>query len=224
MLETSDDFHSSDHAIHPPTPRTWAFVNSWGAEDDTITSARQLGELRGCQPISKPSWNLLRMVTAAITPAVALEVGTGVGISGSALLDGMASSGRLISIDVSPENQLAARGLFDSRGVDPQRYTFLCGPALDHMGDLADESIDLMLIDGDKRDYPALVDEAQRILRPRGILLVDNALWGGRVADPHHTDAETNAIKEALEKLNGSSHWCPALLAVGDGILMATRQ
>lgn len=134
----------------------------------------------------------------------------------------MPISSRLISIDVSEQNQAAARDLFDSRGIEPARYTFLCGPALEHIGNLTDESVDLMLIDGDKRDYPALVDEALRILRPRGILVLDNALWGGRVAGPRHADVETTAMREALGKLKANSHWHPSLLPVGDGVLLAT--
>ncbi len=88
---------------------------------------------------------------------------------------------------------------------------------------LADGGYDLVFVDADKHEYPAYVEEAIRLLRPGGILAIDNALWHDRVADPAQRDPETVAIRELGRALRDDDRLVVVLLPVGDGLLCAVN-
>jgi predicted O-methyltransferase YrrM len=78
--------------------------------------------------------------------------------------------------------------------------------------------------DADKQEYPGYLAAALRLLRPGGVVAFDNALWGGRVADPGRTDPETSAIREVAELVRQDERLVPLLLPVGDGLLAAVNR
>jgi predicted O-methyltransferase YrrM len=81
-----------------------------------------------------------------------------------------------------------------------------------------------MHIDGAKDEYPEYVEEAARLLRPGGIMAIDNTLWHDKVADPAQRDAETIAIRTVVNSIRDDERWLASLLPVGDGLLVAVRQ
>jgi predicted O-methyltransferase YrrM len=87
-----------------------------------------------------------------------------------------------------------------------------------------DGSFDAILLDADKEGLPSYVVEARRLLRPGGLLLVDNALWRGQVLDPAVTDPATEAIRRSHENLRSDPAFDTTLLPVGDGLLVALRR
>ena len=87
---------------------------------------------------------------------------------------------------------------------------------------LADNAYDLVFIDGDEREYDAYVEHAVRLLRPGGVLVIDDALRGGKVADPARRDASTIAIRTLVTRLRDDDRLVPSLLPVGEGVLVAT--
>ena len=76
----------------------------------------------------------------------------------------------------------------------------------------------------DKREYPEYLAEAHRLLRPGGVVAMDNALWHDRVADPAQRDPETVAIRELGKALVDDERFVPLLLPVGDGLLLGLRR
>ncbi|HEX8508176.1 MAG TPA: methyltransferase, partial [Propionibacteriaceae bacterium] len=88
---------------------------------------------------------------------------------------------------------------------------------------LSDGAYDLVFIDGDKLEYPAYVEQGLRLLRHGGVLAMDNSLWHDRVSDPASVDEETEAVREALSMVRDNDELVPALLPVGDGLLLAVR-
>jgi predicted O-methyltransferase YrrM len=89
---------------------------------------------------------------------------------------------------------------------------------------LTDGGYDLVFCDADKQEYPAYLSAALRLLRPGGVVAFDNALWGGRVADPDLTDPETSAIREVAGLVRQDERLVPLLLPVGDGLLTAVKR
>ena len=89
---------------------------------------------------------------------------------------------------------------------------------------LTDGGYDLVFCDADKQEYPAYLTAALRLLRPGGVVAFDNALWGGRVADPDLTDPETSAIREVAGLVRQDERLVPLLLPVGDGLLAAVKR
>jgi len=89
---------------------------------------------------------------------------------------------------------------------------------------LADNSYDMVVIDAAKSEYLDYLTEALRLLRAGGVVAFDNALWGGRVADPAARDPESVALRELARSVREHAQLIPAMLPVGDGLLVAVRQ
>jgi predicted O-methyltransferase YrrM len=136
----------------------------------------------------------------------------------------MNAEGVLTSVDVEAEHQRHAREVFAAEGIAPSRTRLITGRALEVLPRLADASYDLVMADGAKDEYPDYVEQAARLLRPGGLLAVDNALWHDRLADPAQRDPDTIAIRGAVTALAEDERFLPALLPVGDGLLVAVRR
>lgn len=164
---------------------------------------------------------MLRLLAAALPARAVVEIGTGAGVSGLYLLSGMPEDGVLTTIDVEVENQRAAREAFAEAGIRANRTRVISGRALDVLPRLTDSAYDLVLVDGDKAEYGAYLDQAIRLLRRGGVVAVDSALWHGRVADPAQRDAVTTAVRELGKRVRDDDRLVPALLPSGDGLLLA---
>ena len=178
----------------------------------------------GAVPILPGGGAALRFLAAASSARAVVEIGTGCGTSGLWLLRGMREDGILTSIDVEPEHQRLARQAFAEEGIAPNRTRLIGGRALEVLPRLADGGYDLVFVDADKQEYPAYVEEAIRLLRPGGILAIDNALWHDRVADPAQRDPETVTIRELGKALRDDERLVVVLLPVGDGLLCAVKR
>jgi predicted O-methyltransferase YrrM len=166
----------------------------------------------------------LRLLAAAVDARSVAEVGTGTGVSGLWLLAGMRADGVLTSVDIEAEHQRLAREAFTEAGVAHNRTRLITGAALDVLPRLADGGYDLVFCDGDKKEYSAYLEQALRLLRPGGVVAFDNALWHDRVPDPAQRDPETVAIRELGRAVREDEGLVPALLPVGDGLLVAVRR
>jgi predicted O-methyltransferase YrrM len=167
---------------------------------------------------------VLRLLAAAGAAKAVVEIGTGTGVSGLWLLAGMRADGILTTIDVESEHQRMARRIFAEAGYQASRTRIIAGRALDVLPRLADGVYDLVFVDGDPDEYAACVAAAARLLRTGGVLAVNAALAGGRVADPAARDPQTVPLRELLRSVREAEEWLPALLPVGDGLLAAVRR
>lgn len=189
-----------------------------------LTRARDRAQELGCVPIGNGGGAVLRVLAAALRAKAVVEVGTGTGVSGLWLLRGMPEDGVLTTIDVEAENQRAAREAFAEAGIRPNRARVITGRGLDVLPRLTDGAYDLVLVDADKQDLEAYLEQALRLLRPGGVLAVDNALWKDKVADPAQRDATTTAIRELGKRVRDDERLLPALLPSGDGLLLAVKR
>jgi predicted O-methyltransferase YrrM len=178
----------------------------------------------GVVPVGTGAGAALRVLAAAVDARSVVEVGTGTGVSGLWLLGGMRSDGVLTSVDIEAEHQRLAREAFTEAGVAHNRTRLITGAALDVLPRLADGGYDLVFCDGDKKEYTAYLEQALRLLRPGGLVAFDNALWHDRVPDPAQRDPETVAIRELGRAVREDETLVPALLPVGDGLLVAVRR
>ena len=122
-------------------------------------------------------------LTRLLRVRFAVEVGTFTGYSALAIASGLPPGGRLLCCDVSEEWTLMAREFWLAAGVE-DRIELRIAPALETLQSLPkDRAIDLAFIDADKTNYHLYYDEIVPRLAPRGVLLVDNVLWSGRVID-----------------------------------------
>ncbi|HEX3824674.1 MAG TPA: O-methyltransferase [Mycobacteriales bacterium] len=198
-----------------------AFTESWLSEDQPLSDARPRGNELGAVPIGSGGGAVLRFLAASIQARSVVEIGTGAGVSGTWLLRGMAGDGMLTSIDLEAEHQRVAKQTFASAGFANSRVRLISGRALEVLPRLSDGAYDLVFIDAAKSEYAGYLVEAKRLLRPGGIVAIDNALWHGRVADPSSRDADTVGIRELLRQLREDDRLVPVLLPSGDGLLAA---
>jgi predicted O-methyltransferase YrrM len=203
---------------------SWEFSEAFVAEDSVLTEARARAEEVGCAPILPGGGAALRLLAALLDARFVVEIGTGTGVSSVWLLRGMNPEGVLTSVDVEAEHQRHAREAFAAEGVAPSRTRLITGRALEVLPRLADASYDLVLADGAKDEYADYVEQAARLLRPGGVLAIDNALWHDRTADPAQRDPDTVAIRGAITALQEDERFLVALLPVGDGLLTAVRR
>lgn len=205
----------------PITSQAWTFADSWAEESDALRKARDRSEELGVEPLTPAAAATLRLLAASIAAQAIVEVGTGTGVSGAALLAGMTHGGVLTSIDIEAEGQRAARETFTELGHSPSRSRLIAGRALDVLPRMSDGAYDLVVVDGDRAEYPAIVGQAKRLLRIGGLLVLCGMLGPTGIADPSHRDVDTTALRDAATIIEHDDDWVPALLTVGSGLLVA---
>jgi predicted O-methyltransferase YrrM len=202
-----------------------AYVDDFLPEDEPLLEARRnAAEVGGADPVGPVTGAALRFLASAIGARSVVEIGTGCGVSGLWLLRGMRPGAVLTSVDVEPDHQRLARGVFVAAGFPPGRYRLISGRALEVLPRLADSAYDLVFCDADPHSYPDYLAEALRLLRPGGVVIFDDALARGRVADPACSDPDAVAVRELCEQVRLDEHLVPLLLPVGDGLLAAVRR
>ncbi|UFU04585.1 O-methyltransferase [Ruania suaedae] len=201
--------------------QSWAYTEDYLVETESIQLARGRAEELGVTPVSAGTGAALRMLAAATRAHAVAEVGTGTGVSGLWLLEGMVADGVLTTIDVEVEHQRAAKEAFATAQVRSTRTRTISGRALDVLPRLADSAYDMVVVDGDPAEAGDDADQAIRMLRPGGVLAVTDALWHDRVADPARRDEQTVAMRELGRRLREDERVLPSLLPVGDGLLVA---
>ncbi|MGO1666219.1 O-methyltransferase [Flaviflexus sp.] len=208
-----EDHMSSDKA------QLWAFAEEQTTEDELLAGARAAADDLGIAATSPATGALLRLLVSTSRAQTAVEVGTGAGASGLYLLQGNPTL-TLTTIDVESEAQRCARELFARAGIRASRTRLIKGRSADILPRLADRSYDMVLVDGSAEEAPGDVEEALRILRPGGLLIVARALLDGRVADPARREPDTVAlrglVRDVLERSPMSS-----IVPIGAGLLLA---
>ncbi len=199
------------------------YAESLVPEADGADAARRAGDSLGLEPISSGVAATLTLLAKAVNAHSVVEVGTGAGVSALALLAGMTPDGVLTSIDAEAEHQLAAREVLLAQGIPARRVRLIAGQALNVLPKLTDGAYDVVFIDGDPLEYVEYVAQAERLLRPGGVLMLHHALWRGLVADERNDDDEPLIIREALAAVLDGDTFTPALIPLGDGLVVAIR-
>jgi len=205
-------------------PHTADLVDSYVAEDDVMADARSAANVLGCVPISPGVGSALRFLASAIAARAVVEVGTGTGLSGLWLLRGMRPDGVLTSIDVDPESQRAARSAFLAAGYGPSRLRLINGMGLEVLSRLTDGAYDMVFVDSLPVEYPHYLDEAVRLLRPGGLVVLDDVLRAGHLDDGTAVDPATLAVRDLARQVRDDERLVPVLLPVSGGLLCALRK
>lgn len=170
---------------------------------------------------------LMRLLTALVGVDLAVEVGTFTGSSAAAIAGGLRPGGRLVCCDVSDTWTQIARRHWSAAGL-ADRIDLRIGPATGTLAALWEEldgrPVDLAFVDADKGSYVDYYESIVVHLRPGGVLLVDNTLWSGRVADPAVTDDDTEAIRRFNAHVHADPRVDAVVLSVGDGLTLCRRR
>lgn len=188
---------------------------------ELITETReQLGGLSMMQ-IAPEQGAFMNLLVKLIDATQAIEVGTFTGYSALCIARGIRDGGRLVCCDVSEEYTNIGRTFWERAGV-ADKIDLRLAPALDTLADLAeagpDGSFDFAFVDAVKTEYQAYLEILHRLVRPGGLILVDNVLWNGNVIDESADDENTRAIREFNDRLAKDERFDRVMLAVSDGL------
>lgn len=169
----------------------------------------------------------LALLARTVNARIAVEVGTFTGYSALCVAEVLPKGGKLYCCDVSEEWTAIARRYWRKAGVE-DRIELTIAPALGTLDRLLKRGlagkVDLAFIDANKEDYPAYYERCLKLVRKGGLILVDNVLWAGSVADPKDKDADTKAIRTLNAKLKSDKRVDLALSSVGDGMTIALKR
>ncbi len=149
-----------------------------------------------------------------------IEIGTFTGYSSTAMALALPPDGTMLCCDVSDEWTAVAQRTWEAAGVAHQ-IELRIAPAADTLATLAADGFDLAFIDADKIGYDAYYEGCLRVVRPGGLILIDNVLQGGRVADPSDEGESARAIRALNEKIAVDERVDHVLLPLADGLTMA---
>ncbi|MEO2105603.1 MAG: O-methyltransferase [Actinomycetota bacterium] len=192
-------------------------------EDEPLRAARARSEESDIPAVSSEIGSVLRFMARATGARTVVEIGSGGGYSGLWFLGGMDPKGILTTIEIDSGNQSLAQQAFNEAGLT-SRVRSLLGPALLMLPKLADSAYDIVFIDAMKSEYPEYLEHAKRLLRPGGVLLADNVLWSGKVADPLVDDEDTQGLRTFNETVKDDPDLASILLPIDDGLMAAVMR
>lgn len=210
------------------SPEIHAYLVAHGTPLDAVQQAlieetRALGGVSMMQ-IAPEQGAFMTLLARAVGARSAIEVGTFTGYSALCIARGLPDDGRLLCCDVSEEWTSIGRRHWARAGV-AEKIELRIGPAADTLRALPEaESFDLGFIDADKESYLLYFEEILKRLRPNGLLLVDNVLWFGNVANPEAKDASTIAIRAFNAAVAKDPRVECVMLPVSDGLTILRKR
>ena len=193
---------------------------------------RRLREETAADPLARmqisPEQGQFMGLLARLTGARrCIEVGVFTGYSALSVAAALPEDGRIVACDVSEHWTAIARRYWAEAGV-AHKIDLRLAPALETLEALASAggfaSYDFVFIDADKTEYVAYYELALQLLRPGGLVVADNTLWSGRVADPEVADEDTVAIRHFNEHLHRDERIDLSLVPIGDGLTLARKR
>jgi predicted O-methyltransferase YrrM len=177
--------------------------------------------------ISPEQGQLMAFLVETLGARRLLEVGTFTGYSALVCALALPADGRIVCCDVSREWTDIARRHWQDAGV-AERIDLRLGPALETLDGLlaagAADSFDMAFIDADKTNYDGYYERCLRLVRPGGVIGIDNTLWSGRVADPADTSPDTAALRALNAKIGRDDRVAMVQIPIGDGYTLARRR
>jgi predicted O-methyltransferase YrrM len=194
----------------------------FAAEDEILISLREEADRTGLPPISisPDTGRLLQVLLTAVGATRVLEVGTLGGYSAIWIGRGLPAGGTLLSIEVDPKHaEFAAR--YVRRAHLEEKVEIRVGRALDILPSLDGEKFDAIFMDADKEPLPIYFEWGLRLVRRGGLIIADNALWGGRVIDERVDDEATRGVRELNRRMATDPRVAGILVPTHDGVAIA---
>ena len=186
--------------------------------DNLVRETLALGNIARMQ-IAPEQGQFLEIIVSITKSNKCLEVGRFTGLSSLCIAKGLTENGKLVSIDNSDEFLSLAQKYWKLAGVD-SKIESVIGDAVEVMQSMVDRqhSFDFIFIDADKSNYPHYYELSLQLIPTNGIIIIDNMLWHGDVADDKKQDAQTNTIRELNLKIQKDDRINYSLLPLSDGL------
>lgn len=188
-----------------------------------IEETRALGGIAAMQ-IAPEQGAFMTLLARIMGAKRAVEIGTFTGYSALCIARGLPEDGSLLCLDTSEEWTQIARRYWREAGVEG-RIELRLGPAQESLLALPEaEQFDLAFVDADKTGYPGYLEALLPRLRPGGVILVDNVLWLGRVADDSAQDEQTRAIRDFNARAAADPRVECVMLPIADGLTLLRKR
>lgn len=177
--------------------------------------------------ISPEQGQLMALLIELIAAEKTLEVGVYTGYSSLVVALALPETGKIIACDINDETTSIARDFWQKAGV-AHKIDLKLAPALETLNDLIKQnhsnSFDFIFVDADKRNYLNYYERSLTLLRPGGIMLVDNVLWNGRVAEKCACDEQTLSIRAFNQAIHQDKRISMCLIPIGDGLTLIRKR
>lgn len=203
---------------------SWVYAEEHAAADPVFEEARLRAANLGLTPVSSGTAAALSVLAATTHAHAMVEIGTGAGVSGTALLRGATPNAVLTSIDHEPEHIAAAAGTFRADGVPGSRTRLITGDAEQVLPRLKPSGYELVFVDAEPTAAGAYAAHGLRLLRAGGLLIINDALDGDSVPRPAVRRESTQALRELERDLRDDQRLTTALLSTGTGLLLAVKR
>tara|TARA_B100000029_G_scaffold508158_1_gene594376 strand:+ start:502 stop:1158 length:657 start_codon:yes stop_codon:yes gene_type:complete len=192
--------------------------------DQLVQETNELGKISQMQ-IAKEQGQFLEIITNLSKARSCLEIGRFTGLSTLFLARGLTSQDRVVTVDNSNEFLELAKKYWDKANVS-EKIESIIGEGVEVMQSLIDRqsSFDLIFIDADKNNYPNYYELSLQLIPSNGIILIDNMLWHGDVANSNKNDSQTNTIRDLNLKIQKDSRVDFSLLPLSDGLSIIRKK
>src|SRR4028119_311026 len=193
---------------------------------------RQLREETASYPmarmqISPEQGQFMALLVQLLGATKTLEVGVFTGYSSLCVALALPPNGKIVACDVSEEYTTVARRYWEAAGVT-DKIDLRLAPALETLDELLASGLagtfDFAFIDADKRNYEGYYERSLQLIRPGGLIAIDNVLWSGRVADSQDQEKNTQAIRAFNKKLHDDERVTLSMVPIADGLTLALKQ
>ena len=198
-------------------------------EPDILRELREESAARpGAQMLIPPDQGqFLNLLLKIMGAKKVLEVGTFIGYSTLWMALALPEDGQIIACDIDAKSGAIASKFWQKAGLD-SKVTLRIAPALDTLERLLASNntgaFDFAFIDADKRNYSAYYEKCLKLVRPGGVIAIDNTLWNGQIIKTNSDDKRTRALRALNERLFKDSRVEISLLSLGDGLTLLRRQ
>ncbi len=181
---------------------------------------------RAIMQIAPEQGQFMALLVQLMGATKTLEIGVFTGYSSLCVALALPPQGKMIALDVSDEYTAIARRYWQQAGV-ADKIDLRIAPAMDSLDQLLVTdagTFDFAFIDADKANYDGYYERALQLVRPGGLIAVDNVLWDGQVADEHFQDRQTQSIRALNEKLYYDERVTMSLVPISDGLTLCLKR
>jgi predicted O-methyltransferase YrrM len=211
-----------------PTPRVLEYLARIGSRETPVQAlCREQTQSRddAVMQIAPEQGAFLALLVQMTGARAVIEVGSFTGYSALAMAQALPADGRILALDVSREFTDIARGYWEKAGMEA-KIELRLGPAqasLDKMIAADEGPFDIVFIDADKTGYDGYYEAALKLIRPGGVIALDNMLYSGQVADPK-AKGNAAALAALNAKIHDDSRVDMALTSIGDGLMLVRKR
>jgi len=192
-------------------------------QKEIIAYNKTLGDIKRMQ-ISVSQCHFLHLIIKTCNAKNILEIGTFTGLSTLSMALALPDEGSIVALDKNLETNKIALDFFNKANQDKKIKTII-KPALDSLKDIKKENIffDIVFIDADKTNYTYYYESVIQLIKKDGLIIIDNVLWHGEVADENNNEKFTNIIREFNTHVKNDSRVEQIILPIGDGLTVCRK-